>query len=76
MKWFTETFLPSLYGRKTMYHGKEATFLTSKQADICRKYMTERICHGDYGQFGIFECVWNERKLQLCEAGKYTILYW
>ena len=76
MDWFTKTFLPSLYERKTMYHGKLATFLTIKQADICRKYMNERLCHGDYGQFGVFEYTYNEKKVQLCEAGKYNILYW
>ena len=73
---FEETFLPSLFNRKKMYHGKVATLLTDKQADVCRRYMTEKICHGDYGQFGIFEHTYNESKIQLCESGKYNILYW
>lgn len=76
MKWFEEIFLPSLYNQKKMYHGKTATFLTDKQADICRRYMTERICHGDYGQFDVFEHTYGESKIQLCEMGKYNILYW
>jgi hypothetical protein len=76
MKWFEEVFLPSLFQQKKMVHGKVCTYLTEKQANICRKYMTERICNGDYGQFGIFEHTFNGNKIQLCESGRYTILYW
>lgn len=76
MKWFAETFLPSLYERRKMYHGKIATFLTERQANICRKYMSERICYSDYGQFGIFEGQYDNKKIQLCEVGKYEVLYW
>lgn len=76
MKWFEETFLPSLFEQKKMGRSGLCTYLTEKQANICRKYMSERICHGDYGQFGIFEGSYNGNKIQLCESGRYTILYW
>lgn len=76
MDWFNEQYLPSLFQRKKSYHGRAATFLTDKQADVCRRYMNERICNGDYGQFVIFEYTFNDKKIQLCEAGKYTVLYW
>ena len=76
MKWFLEVFLPSLHSIATQYHGKTVTFLTEKQADICRRYMTAKECHGFYGDFVIFEGFFNDKKIQLCEAGKYDILYW
>ena len=76
MKWFEEVFLPSLFEKKKMVHGKVCTYITDKQAHICRKYMTEKICNGDYGQFSIYEHKYNECKIQLCESGKYNILYW
>ena len=76
MKWFKEVFLPSLRERAVQYHGKTATFVTAKQSDICRRYMTSRICNGDYGQFEIYEFEFNNHKVQLCEAGKHDIIYW
>lgn len=76
MEWFIEVFLPSLYQKSIQYHGKAATFVTPKQADICRRYMTSKVCNGDYGQFEIFECLFNNNKIQLCESGKYDVLYW
>lgn len=76
MDWFNQVFLPSLYERRKTVHGKVCTYLTEKQAYICGKYMTERICCGDYGQFGIFEYLYNGNKIQMCQSGRYTVLYW
>ena len=76
MSWFIEKFLTSLYERKKIVHGKECTYLTDKQADICKKYMNEKICYGDYGQFIIYDFTFNNNKIQLCEQGKYNVLYW
>lgn len=76
MEWFENSFLPSLYERKKMVHGKWCTYLTDKQADVCRRYMQVRKCHGDYGDFYLEEYTFNGNKIQLCESGKYNILYW
>lgn len=37
MKWFTSVFLPSLEARYNQRNGK--LWLTSKQVDVCRRYM-------------------------------------
>lgn len=76
MEWFEKIFLTSLYNNKKMVHGKICSYITDRQADICRKYMAERVCYGDYGQFSVFEHLFNGNKIQLCEAGKYNIIYW
>lgn len=76
MEWFNTVFLPSLYDRRKMVRGKTVTYLTEKQAHICRRYMSVRICTGDYGQFYIMEHIYNGDKIQLCEEGKYLVLYW
>lgn len=76
MKWFESVFVPSLYERKRVVRGKTCTYLTDKQADVCRRYMSSKVCNGDYGQFEIFEGFYNGNKIQLCESGKYNVLYW
>ena len=76
MEWFEKVFLPSLHEKKKTVHGKISTLLSQKQADICGRYMKSRICGGDYGQFEIYEYSFNGKKIQLCESGKYNILYW
>lgn len=76
MKWFEEVFLPSLYEQRKNHYGKLVTFLTYKQAEICRRYLNERLCHGEYGDFCNYEGVFNDKKIQLCQHGKYDILFW
>jgi hypothetical protein len=77
MKWFTEVFLPSMIEKEKKqpekYRGQ--VILSDKQVDICRRYMNEKQCHGDYGYFTVFEFEAGSHRFQLCEAGKYTFLH-
>jgi hypothetical protein len=77
MKWFVEVFLKSMIEKEQLqpqkYRGQ--VVLSSKQAEVCRRYMDEKQCHGDYGYFSVYEFKTESHKFQLCESGKYTFLH-
>ena len=47
MKWFREVFLKSLIEQLEKRQSNQM-WITEKQADICKKYMTQKSACGDY----------------------------
>lgn len=74
MEWFETVFIPSICERMNNPKYPRSAILSDKQADICRKYMNAKQCHGDYGWFTIYESEIDGVVYQLTFRGKYAIL--
>ena len=76
-KWFDEIFLPSLVekAKKNPAKYQNRVILSDKQFEICLKNMTEKQCHGDYGDFSILVYETCTYKVQADQSGKYNFMY-
>ena len=75
MKWFLETFLPSLESRMNNPKYPNQAIITERQFDVCLKYFKPRQCYGDYGCFTNYEFETDKARYQICERGRYVFLY-
>lgn len=72
--WFINQFLPSLDERMTNPKYPNSCIISRNQAEVCRRYMEERECHGDYGFFHMPEIDANGNHYYITHVGKYYFL--
>lgn len=74
MKWFLETFLPSLEKRMNNPKYPNQAIITNNQFEVCLKYFKPRQCYGDYGYFTNYEFATDEASYQITFGGRYIFL--
>ena len=74
MKWFTETFLPSLESRMDNPKYPNQCILSEKQAEVCYRYMESTQHRGDYGWFTNYSIKVGTKVYKMYSQGKYIFL--